>query len=77
MQKRVTGLIITDTNKITIGLSLKKRIKSMVYKKIKKNEGDIVEIRGYLAFLNDIEPEYYNKLIIKYSRDGYLFDLLG
>lgn len=62
----VTGLILQQ-DAISIGASKKKAIKKMIYKKLVHNNGDGSEIMGYLSFLEDIEPQTYNKYIIKYT----------
>lgn len=73
-RKTVTGLIITCEKKVTVGLELRRRIKSMVYKKITKDEGNSDVIMGYLSFLKDIEPLSYNRIIIKYSKYGNVLE---
>lgn len=74
-RKMVTGLVI-DRGKVSIGLNKRKKIKKLLYNKLKYNKGSGEQILGYLAFLKDIEPEYYNMLIIKYSSFGNVLDLL-
>ena len=64
----VTGLIITNDSRITIGSKRRSEIEKMVYNKIVNGIGDKYSIMGYLAFLKDIEPNTYNNLIIKYSK---------
>ena len=39
----------------------------MVYEKSRHGRGDPDTILGNLAFLKDVEPSTYNKLLIKYS----------
>lgn len=74
-RRMITGLII-DRGEISIGLQRKKEIKSMLYKKLKHNKGEGRKILGYLHFLKDIEPDYFNKLINKYSNFGNVLELL-
>lgn len=78
MKKRrtVTGLVLTSTNEVSIGLELKKNIKHMLYNKIVKGQGDSAKILGYLSFLKDIEPQYYDRLFIKYSQYGNVLELI-
>ena len=40
----------------------------MVYDKLIHNKGDSLKILGHLAFLNDVDPQAYNDIIIKYSK---------
>lgn len=66
-RRSVTGIIITDDSRISIGTKRKSGIKKMVYDKLIHGEGNSNKILGHLAFLKDIEPNYYNKIITKYS----------
>lgn len=66
-RRNITGIIITDKAKISIGTEKKLQIKKKLYSKLVHGTGNTNEILGYLAFLKDIEPNYYNKLIAKYS----------
>ena len=68
-RKVVTGLTV-DQGKVSIGTRRKKMIKQMVYKKLRYGVGDSNQILGYLYFLKDIEPDYFNRIIIKYSHFG-------
>jgi len=68
-RRKITGLVITSDRQIGVGVKLRNNIKSMIYNKITKDIGDADCILGYLAFLQQIEPMTYNKIIIKYS--GY------
>lgn len=73
-RRMVTGLIITNDNKVSVGLKMRNKIKDMVYKKIVKGEGDANVIMGYLSFLKDVEPLAYNRIIIKYSAFGNVIE---
>lgn len=66
--RRITGLVITNDGKISIGLKKRKEIEKMIYNSLVHHTGDKNYIIGYLAFLKDIEPFTYNKLQIKYSK---------
>jgi len=74
-RRKVTGLIV-DNGNITIGLNRKREIKSKLYNYLEKGEGNNEEILGLLYFLKDIEPGYFNKLIIKYSKYGNILKIL-
>ena len=67
-RQRVTGLILTEKSKVSIGKERKDKIKKIIYEKLKHNKGVPAEIIGYLSFLKDVEPNTYNNLIIKYSK---------
>ena len=67
MQRKVTGLVITDDAHVSVGTERRKYIKKIVYDKLVHGKGDAEQVLGYLAFLKDIEPNTYNNIIIKYS----------
>lgn len=67
-RRKVTGLVLTNDAKISVGLKRRKQIKTMVYQKLVHHKGDSNQILGYLSYLKDIEPNTYNNLIIKYSK---------
>ena len=66
-RRKVTGLIITDTGRVSVGLETRKKIKNMIYNRLVNGNGSPESILGYLAYLKDVEPPTYNKYIIKYS----------
>ncbi len=74
-RRKITGIII-DNNKISIGFNRHKEIKKMLYKKLKYKIGDSNKILGHLFFLKDIEPNYFNKIMIKYSHFGDVLSIL-
>ena len=66
-RRKITGLIITDTGRVSVGMENRKKIKSMIYNRLVNGNGSPNEILGYLAYLKDVEPQIYNEFIIKYS----------
>lgn len=64
--RTVTGIVLTDDGRISVGSEMRNQIKAMVYKRIVHGKGSPEEILGYLSFLKDIEPNTYNKILIKY-----------
>lgn len=66
-RRKITGLIITDTGRVSVGTETRKKIKHMIYNRLVNGNGSPDEILGYLAYLKDVEPQVYNKYIIKYS----------
>ena len=65
----VTGLIITNEGKISLGRNKKRYIKSLVHKFSIGDLGpyEMTILTGYIAFLRDVEPDFYDRLIKKYS----------
>jgi hypothetical protein len=74
-RKKLTGISV-DNNQIGVGLAKKKEIKSMIYKYFKYGVGNPSAILGNMSFLKDIEPEYFNRLVIKYSGYGNIIENL-
>lgn len=66
-RREITGLILTETGKVSVGLEKRLAIKKMVYERIMHGRGDPDTILGNLAFLKDVEPNSYNSLLIKYA----------
>lgn len=65
----VCGIVMASQGFPSIGRERKNTIKKLLYKMTKNrldNEEKLI-LRGMMAFTKDAEPEYYNKLIIKYG----------
>ncbi|SCY81635.1 retron St85 family RNA-directed DNA polymerase [Rhizobium sp. NFACC06-2] len=72
--RRVTGLVLTTDGKVSIGRARKRAVKAQVHKLI-QGEFDNFELptlRGYLAFIQDVEPEFWESLKSKYGADAML-----
>ena len=69
---KITGIYLNCDESITVGSKFKKKLKSYLYlvKSDLALEVSGEHILGLLSFLKDIEPEYYLKLILKYSEGG-------
>lgn len=67
----VTGLFITPDGIISIGRSEKRYIRKLLY----DFKNDIIDeekgkyLSGYLSYILDVEPEFYNRLALKYSAE--------
>jgi len=66
-RRKVTGLVITDKGRISVGTATRNRLKKMIYNRLVHGIGSPDVILGYLAYLKDVEPRVYNQYIIKYS----------
>jgi RNA-directed DNA polymerase len=65
----VTGLVICPTATISVGRKNKRYIRKLLLD-YKYNKLDIKmkhHLSGYLAYILDVEPEFYNRLILKYG----------
>lgn len=65
----ITGLIL-NSHKLTLGRYLKKEIRAMIHNFYIKNkkEVNLDKMVGKIAFLRDIEPDYYNINLINYIK---------
>ena len=68
-RRAVTGLIITPDGEISIGRKNKRMLKALL---CQSEHGTIDAkaasyLQGYLAFLLDVEPTYFNRLVLKYG----------
>lgn len=76
-KKRViTGIVLTSKKNLSIGLKRKQNLKKDIYNFLQKNQGNAAKIKGYLAFLKNVEPLYYDNIIIKYIKYGNMSKLL-
>jgi len=64
--RHVTGITITNGGKMSVGHSKKRQIRSAVYKVAELNADQILSLRGYIAFANQVEPGFTEKLKNKY-----------
>jgi len=69
--RAITGLVITPTGNISIGLERKNKIKSQVYsfKKGTLSSDDLPALMGMLAFIKDVEPTFHKTLARKYGSE--------
>lgn len=68
-QRRVTGLIITNDEKISIGRSRKREIKALIhrYSLGALDEENTLRLQGLLGFAKDVEPNFLISMYRKYS----------
>lgn len=65
----ITGIYLSPDGNISIGRNSKRYIKKLIfdYKNAKLDKKDIAYLQGYLAFILDVEPSFYNNLALKYG----------
>ena len=75
-KRSITGLIVTPEGEVSIGRDRKRLVRSMVhrYKQYTRGERDFGKDRrkhlsGLLAFILDVEPDFYNRLVLKYGAE--------
>lgn len=68
-KRMVTGLIIDNCGNTSIGRDKKRYIKSLVHTFSLGNmlEEDVCKLKGYIAFVSDVEPEFCVRLRKKYG----------
>ena len=67
-RRQVTGLIITTDGAVTIGRRKKREIRSRIHKYKTLTPTDKRSLAGYLAYVQDVEPDFLNVLILKYGK---------
>jgi RNA-directed DNA polymerase len=67
--RRVTGLILADQGRLSIGRRQKRYIRSLVHKYLLGNlpENQLDYLKGYIAFASHIEADLVDKLSSKYG----------
>lgn len=67
--RHVTGLTITNESSISIGRAKKRYIKHLVYNFVENNitRDDLNYLKGYLGFIQYVEPDFLKSLKLKYG----------
>lgn len=65
----ITGLVLSNEKKISIGRSKKRYIKSLVYRAVNNNmtEEEKIYLSGYLSFCVSVEQDFIERLKVKYG----------
>lgn len=69
VRRKVTGIILTSDGGVSLGRELKRYIKSLIYKMDTLDEQERKRLAGYIAYCRSIEPDYINRLILKFGFD--------
>jgi RNA-directed DNA polymerase len=67
MRRSITGLIITDDGRVSIGREIKRRLRSQVHNLSRLNDAQRNQLQGWLAHCQSVEPEYINRLNLKFG----------
>lgn len=70
----VTGLFISPNGTIAIGRDKKRYVKSQIHRVASGTVTDsreLKKLRGYLAFIADVEPAFYGRLVVKYGSEVF------
>ena len=69
--RRVTGLVLTNDDKVSIGRDLKRRIRAQMhcFATEKLDSEQCLTLRGMIAYINSVEPRFITRLRRKYGAD--------
>ena len=69
--RRVTGLVLTNDGKVSIGRELKRKIRAQMhgFATDRLDSEQCLELRGMLAYINSVEPRFITRLQRKYGAD--------
>jgi RNA-directed DNA polymerase len=72
--RHVTGVTLTNNNKLSLGREKKRYISALIHKyKFKKlEEGDIEHLKGLISHAQHIEPDFISRMVAKYGKDCLL-----
>jgi RNA-directed DNA polymerase len=78
-RRTVTGLFVCPDGTVSLGRARKRYIKKLVheFRNGTLDEEEARSLRGYLAFVLDSEPEFYDRLCLKYRADTVKLALDG
>jgi RNA-directed DNA polymerase len=66
-RRRVTGVVLGTDRKISLGHAIKRRIRSEVYRLNSLDKEQRIKLAGWLAHCRSIEPDFVNRLILKFG----------
>lgn len=79
--RHITGITLTNNNKLSLGRAKKRYLKSLVYKFTlhQLTSTEVEKLAGYIAYATYIEPSFVNSLMIKYGSSTLqeIFQLKG
>lgn len=69
-QRRVTGLVLTNDGKVSLGRDRKRLLRAQVHRFYVLNKRDIIreqQLKGLIAFARSVEPEFIEKMEERYG----------
>jgi len=72
--RRVTGVILTNDGRISVGRHSRKKIRAMVYQYQNDvlDKNDIPYLHGFISHLRHIEPDHFKKLVNTFGEDIFV-----
>lgn len=70
-RRMITGLIISNDNKVSLGRERKRIIRSKIFHSQNNNlsNEERIKLRGLISFANDIEPDFIDRMKKKYGNE--------
>jgi RNA-directed DNA polymerase len=68
-RRTVTGLVLTSEGGVSVGRSVKRRIRAMVHQFDRLSNRERQYLAGWLAHCSDVEPNFINSLVLSYGVD--------
>lgn len=65
--RKVTGLVLTPEGNISLGRDKKRMVRSLIFKWSTLSDDERLSLKGYLAFISSVEPDFINRLCRKYG----------
>jgi RNA-directed DNA polymerase len=67
--RRVTGLVLANSGTISLGRDRKRKLRAMVHRFLNGGmaEADVLSLRGWLAYVNGVEPSFTRRLQATYG----------
>ena len=65
--RRVTGLVLSSQGTLSLGRRFKRAIRTQIYRIQTLSPRERSELSGRLAFVKDVEPAFFNRLVLKYG----------
>jgi RNA-directed DNA polymerase len=66
-RRTVTGLVLTSDGNVSVGRSVKRRIRAMVHQYDRLSPKERQYLAGWLAHCRDVEPNFINALVLSYG----------
>lgn len=67
-QRRITGLILSTQGHLSLGRRFKRGLRTQVFKMDALGPKGQRRLAGLLAYINDVEPDFFNRLVLKYGQ---------
>ena len=66
-RRRVTGLVLGSAGEVSVGRHLKREIRALIHRYDSLDKDAKTRLAGTLAYINGVEPNVINRLIMKYG----------